>query len=217
MRSLLDELEGVERSELVAAARRRRFRRNEIIFHEGDPGGSLHVVVKGHVAIRITSRLGDVVTLNVLGPGQAFGELALLNEDATRTASAVSLDPSETLSWDRATVQRFRERSADFDRFFIEVLAEAVQRLSRQLMEAYHLSVEQRVLARLSGLAELFRPGEEVVAIPVTQEDLASIAGTTRPTVNRVLKEAEAKGLVVLSRGRIEVVDRAGLAGRVRA
>lgn len=213
-RSLLDDLDGVDRRDLVAASRRRRFARNEVLFHEGDPGDSLHVVVKGYVAIRSSTELGDVVTLSVLGPGEAFGELALLSEDSTRSASAVALDAVETLSWRRNQVEELRSSSPDVDRFLIEILSEQVRRLSGRLVEALHLPVELRVLRRLAGLVDLYDPSSEVAVVPVTQEDLASLAGTTRPTANRVLKEVEGAGLLELSRGRITVVDRDGLARR---
>jgi CRP/FNR family transcriptional regulator, cyclic AMP receptor protein len=216
-RSLLDTLEGVERRELLSVARRRRFARNEVLFHEGDPGDSLHLITKGYIAIRSTTPLGDVVTLAAMGPGDAFGELALLIEDAQRTASAVALGDAETLSWRRAQIDELRGRTSDVDRFLLEVLAAQVQRLSGRLVEALHHPAETRVLRRLSEMAELYDPDSATVVVPVTQEDLASMAGTTRPTANRVLKSAEADGLVALTRGRIEVTDRTGLTRRARA
>lgn len=210
-RSLLDDLDGVDRRELVAAARRRRFGRGEVLFHEGDPGDSLHLVSKGYVAIRSTTRLGDVVTLAVLGPGQTFGELALIQPDAERSASAVALEAAETLSWRRTQVDELRRSSADVDRFLVEVLAEQVERLSELLVEALHLPVEARVLRRLSALADLYDAEAEQVTVPVTQEDLASLAGTTRPTANRALKDAEDRDLIALGRGRVTIVDRESL------
>lgn len=213
-RSLLEDLSGVDRSDLLAASRRRRFARNEVLFHEGDPGASLHLVTKGYVAIRSSTPLGDVVTLAVLGPGQVFGELALLNEDAMRTASAVALNAAETLSWQHGQVEELRRKSRDVDRFLIEILVDQVQRLSGLLVEALHDPVERRVLRRLSALAELYDSDVEVAEVPVTQEDIASLAGTTRPTANRVLKDAEAQGLLELSRGKIRVLDREELARR---
>jgi CRP/FNR family cyclic AMP-dependent transcriptional regulator len=216
-RSLLDDLDGLDRRELVAAARRRRFGRGEVVFHEGDPGDSLHLIVKGYVAVRATTRLGDVVTLAVLGPGQPFGELALLTGDAERTATAVALDAVETLSWRRPHVEELRASSPDVDRFLLEVLAEQVQRLSGLLVEAMHLPVEARLVNRLAALVELYDPDADTVTLPVTQEDLASLAGTTRPTANRVLKGLEADGLIELARGRTIVVDRDGLARAARS
>ena len=216
MRSLLDEVRGVERRELTSAARRRRFGRGEVLFHEGDPGDSMHLITKGFVAIRSTTTLGDIVTLAVLGPGQTFGELALLTDDATRTATAAAQSDAETLSWRRAQIEELRRSFPDFDRFLIEVLTAQVERLSARVVEALRQPVEVRVLRRVSDLAELYDPSEACPTIPVTQEDLASLAGTTRPTANRVLKEAEGRGLVALTRGRIQILDRAGLAKRAR-
>ncbi len=214
--SLLDDLVGVDRGDLVAASRRRKFARNDTIFYEGDPGESLHVVAKGFVAIRSTTPLGDVVTLTVLGPGESFGELALLTSEAVRTASAVALSDVETLSWQRSKVDELRASSQAFDQFLLLILAGQIQRLTAHLVEALHLPVEVRVMRRLSSLAELYDPDAETVLIPVTQEDLASMAGTTRPTANRVLKDAEADGVLALRRGRIEVLDRDLLAKRAK-
>src|SRR4051812_5777117 len=90
--SLLDRLAPDDRTRLLAAARRRRFRKGDTLFHEGDPGDALHLVEKGHVAIQTTTLLGDVATLNVLGPGDVFGEQALIAPEAVRTASAVALE-----------------------------------------------------------------------------------------------------------------------------
>ena len=85
-----------QRSELTRHSRRRRFKRNEVVFHDGDPGDTLHIVMKGHFAVRITTPLGDTATLRVVGPGDHFGELAVL-APAARTGSVVALDRAETL------------------------------------------------------------------------------------------------------------------------
>ena len=68
--------EEIER--VLATARRRRFSTSEVVFHEGDPGDSLHVIVEGHFAVRVTTPYGDVATLVVLDGGEIFGEMALL-------------------------------------------------------------------------------------------------------------------------------------------
>ena len=79
MRSqLLDVLDDDQRRAVLAKARRRHFKRNEVVFHDGDPGDTLHMIVKGHFAIRITTPLGDEAMVRVLGAPEYFGELALL-------------------------------------------------------------------------------------------------------------------------------------------
>jgi CRP-like cAMP-binding protein len=63
---------------LVAVSRRRRFGRNEVVFHRDDPADSLHLIERGRFAIRIVTPLGDTVTIAVRGPGESFGEMALV-------------------------------------------------------------------------------------------------------------------------------------------
>lgn len=211
---LFDRLPEEERRALRAAARRRRFRRGDTIFHEGEAGDSLHVIDSGHVAIRIGTALGDVVTLTVLGPGASFGEQALLSADARRTASAVCLDEVQTVAVAGDDFEGLRQRLPAVDRFLVDVLASQVRRLSGQLVESLHVDADTRIARRLATLAEAY--GGEPPVIPVTQDDIASMAGTTRPTVNRALKLLETAGTIALARGRITVVDAAALAAAAR-
>src|SRR3954453_8288907 len=76
-------LEGVPDEEirrLLSVARRRTFARNEIVFHQGDPAEAMHLIWSGRFAVRIRTPIGDATTLAILGPGESFGELALLGE-----------------------------------------------------------------------------------------------------------------------------------------
>lgn len=200
-----------------AAMRRRRFAKSEVIFHEGDPGDTLHLVEKGHVAIRATTILGDTATFAILGPGDTFGELTLLLEHGHRTASAVALDAAETLSMGRPLFEELRAKGPAVDRFLQAVLAAQVERLSAHLLDALHVPSDKRIVRRLVDAVDAFgladAPGEP---IPLTQDDLASLAGTTRPTVNRLLKALERDGIVSLSRGKVAVVDPDALIRRGR-
>ena len=133
---------------------RRSYRRGETLFHAGDPGDSLHLIDKGRVAIRASSRAGDEAILVVLGRGDSFGEQALLNPTATRTASAVALESVETRVLLRTDFTELRREQPSVERFLVEVLAAQVRRLSDQLMEALYLPVESagRPPARRPGL-----------------------------------------------------------------
>lgn len=210
---LLSPLSDDERTALLSVSRRRKFARNEVICHEGDPGNSLHLIEKGYVAMRVTTPLGDAATLAVNGSGGFFGELALLTNDATRNSTVVALDAVETRSISRDGLDELRQAHPDVERFLIAALADEVRRLSARLLEALYVPVEQRLYRRLLDLHRLFGDGE---AIPVTQDDLASMAGTTRPTANKVIKAAEAAGFVQTSRGKIQVLDPAALERRSR-
>jgi CRP/FNR family cyclic AMP-dependent transcriptional regulator len=206
---LLDILDEEEQRDVVAAARRRRFKRNEVVFHDGDPGDTLHLVVEGHFAIRITTPLGDQAMIRVFGPADYFGELAMLSP-GPRRGSAISLDGGETLSLHREDFQRLRETRPKINEALTDALVVEVRRLSAALIEALYVPVERRVWLRLIDLVELYG-GDPPVVIPITQDDIAQLAGTTRPTANRVLRVGEEQGVLGLARGRIEVHDRAAL------
>jgi CRP-like cAMP-binding protein len=206
---LLDMLDDDEQREVLAAARRRRFKRNEVVFHDGDPGDTLHLVVSGHFAIRITTPMGDQAMVRVFGPADYFGELAMLTA-GPRRGSAVSLDGGETLSVHREDFERLRSTRPRINEVLTDALVTEVRRLSAALIEALYVPVERRVWLRLIDLVELFG-GDAPVAIPLTQDDIAQLAGTTRSTANRVLRAGEEQGVLQLARGRIEVDDRAAL------
>jgi CRP/FNR family transcriptional regulator, cyclic AMP receptor protein len=199
---------------LLAIARRRTFSRNEIVFHHGDPADSLHLIRKGRFGVRITTPVGDTATLSVRGPGDAFGELALLGGESVRSATVAALEPGETHSVYRDDFQRLRRQYPVVNDVLIGILTDRLRRLSEQVIEAYYVPADRRVLRRVCELAEIYsRRGEEVV-VPLTQEEIAELAGTSRATVNRVLREAERRGAVELRRGKTAVLDLDALARR---
>jgi len=206
---LLDTLDEDEQRQVLATARRRRFKRNEVVFHDGDPGDTLHMVVSGHFAIRITTPMGDEAMVRVFGPADYFGELAMLSA-GPRRGSAISLDGGETLSLHREDFDDLRTTRPNINVVLTDALVKEVRRLSAALIEALYVPVERRVWLRLLDLVELFG-GDAPGAIPLTQDDIAQLAGTTRPTANRILRAGEEQGVLQLARGRIEVHDRAAL------
>ena len=109
-----------------------------------------------------------------------------------------------------------RSTHPSIDRLLVLVLAEQVRRLSSHLTEALYLPAETRVLRRLEALARAYRTTDGAVRIPLTQDDIATMAGTTRPTVNRVRKAIEADGIIAMSRARIDLLDPDALARRAR-
>jgi CRP/FNR family transcriptional regulator, cyclic AMP receptor protein len=204
---LLAGLSDDDRRSVLARMTRRSFRKGETLFHEGDPGDSLHLIEKGRVAIRPSTPLGDVVTLAIVGPGESFGEQALLAPDAKRTASAVALESVETRMLHRRVVDELRTTQPSIDRFLIEVLAGQVRRLSQRVLEALYDPADRRVVRRLAELAELYDEGESPIVIGLRQDDVATMAGTTRSTTNRVLRQLVESGAVTVRRGRLEVHD----------
>lgn len=203
--------------EVLGIARRRTFRRGEVVFHEGDPGDSLHLIVDGRFASRVQTRLGDVALLAVHGPGEAFGELALLSPDAPRSATVAALEPAETRAVYCTDFTSLRRRHPGVNEVLLQLLAEQVRRSNERVLEAHYLEADIRVLRRLRDLAGIYRPAEDgSVTIPLTQEELAEMAGTSRATVNRILRDEMARGNVELRRGRTIVTNLEELTRRSR-
>lgn len=194
--------------------RRKRFAKGEVIFHEGDPGDTLHLIVKGHVSVQVTTRQGDVALLRVLGPGEMFGEYVLITL-GPRSATVTALDPTETMVLGRDAFHQLRAQHPDLDAVLLDRTIREVHRLSSTLLDALYLPVRQRVLRRLVELADLYDISDGD-AVPISQADLAGLAGVTRQTTNRVLADAQDAKIIRLHRGSIEILDTAALTKRAR-
>jgi CRP/FNR family cyclic AMP-dependent transcriptional regulator len=94
---LLDGVPSADVRQLLKVARRRTFKRGEVVIHQNDPADSLHLIVKGRFAIGVMTPLGEQATLAVNGPGDIFGEIALLGDDSHRSATVEALEDGETL------------------------------------------------------------------------------------------------------------------------
>jgi CRP/FNR family transcriptional regulator, cyclic AMP receptor protein len=207
MDHLLDALGDQERRTLLRVAVRRRFARNEVVFHEGDPGESLHIVTRGIFIARSSSTLGSLIAVNVFGEGGVFGETALVTANSRRSATLSALRRSETMMIAGRDFEALRQREPRVDRFLVSVLAERNRALTAQLVELLFCPVETRIYRRLLAFAELPGSADDEGWIRLGQADLATLAGTTRSTVNRALRRAEDRGLVELARGSLRIAD----------
>jgi CRP-like cAMP-binding protein len=215
MESLLDAIGTEERAALIRVAVRRRFGRGEVVFHEGDPGESLHIVVKGVFVARSTSTMGHVLAVNIFRPGSVFGELSLVGSQRVRNATLISLERGETLMIGRGDFDALRARSPRVDRFLVGVLAARNQALTAQVIDLLFAPVDVRVVRQLLVFAEVAANRAEEW-ITLNQSELAALAGTTRATVNRALRAVERDGSIELARGRIRILDTAALRRRAR-
>lgn len=199
---------GLER--VASGARSRRFRRGEVIFHVGDPGDALFVIVSGDVKISLPSETGDEAILATLRSGDVFGELALL-DGAPRSATATALTPTDTVVLPR---DRFREliaTEAGVRDALLASLAGELRRLTTHVEELHFLDMTGRLAARLVRLAqEGGTPaggGAIRLRANLTQGDLASMVGCTRQSVNKLLGQFTDEGLIRQEREGILVLD----------
>lgn len=215
---LLASLPVAERDALVARTHRRTYARGEVLVREGDPSDSLHLVESGRLAVRVDTEGGETAMLNVLGPGDWFGELSLLGGNApVRTATVVALEAAVTRSLPTTNFAELRRQHPATGELLLTLLARRIEELSSRLLETMYVSLDRRVYSRLIDLAQTYRAAGNgsPVTIPVTQEQLAELVGSTRPSVNQVLQRLAQQGVIELGRGRIVILQPTELVRRL--
>jgi len=188
--------------------RRRRFRRNETIFHQGDPGDALHIVSSGAVKIVLPSMEGEEAIIATLRSGDFFGELALL-DGAPRSATAVALEASETWTLPRAAFLTMLDQDKALRESLLAGLARELRRITGHVEELHFLDLAGRLASRLARLAREADPEADEVRLdwPYTQSDLASMIGGTRQSVNKLLSGLAERGLVVTENDTLLIPD----------
>ncbi|MDP2290495.1 MAG: Crp/Fnr family transcriptional regulator [Actinomycetota bacterium] len=214
--SFFERLAEADRERVLQIGVRRRFRKGDYIFHAGDSGDRLYLIIAGRVAVQLVNREGNTTILALLGPGDCFGELALLGA-GLRTASVMALEPLEAVTLSRADLHELRDDGRVVQGFLIEVLTTQVLRLTRRVIDAELGTAGDRVIARLADVTRVYDDGVVPVVVPMTQSTLAGLAGTTRPTVNKVLAGLAAAGFIRIRHGGLDVLDPAGLRRRADA
>jgi CRP/FNR family transcriptional regulator, cyclic AMP receptor protein len=207
---ILSSLSDDERRQVLALARRRRFLRGEIVVHRDDPADTMHLVQTGCLAVRVLTPVGDMATLALVGPGDAVGEMGLVRDERMRTATIQALAPTETYALNRQTFDRLRREHPAVDALLVQILADRVAELTERLVDALYTPAPRRVATLIETLADSYRDGSGEATIPLTQEDLASLAGTSRLTVSRVLRGMRERGRIEVSRGKLIVKEPTG-------
>ena len=191
----------------------RRFGPNQVIFHLGDPGGLLYLISRGKVKISHTTSDGQEVVLAILGPGDFFGEMALL-DDSPRSATAVALEPTETWTLHRGEFMTYLSDNPDFTLHVLKTLARHIRRLNTQLADIFFLDLPGRLARVLLNLAEQYgRKMQDgtLIDLSLTQTDLAEMTGATRVSINKALGRFRRAGWIRVNGRRVTVLDRKAL------
>lgn len=188
----------------------KRLSGGELLFEKGDDGDALFGVLTGNVAIYIGSPTGREVILNVMEPGDVFGEIALL-DGLPRTAHAKALEDSEVLQIRRRDFLPFLEREPKLAVHLLELLCERVRWTSDQIEDAAFLSLPARLAKRLLALATIYGEQDETgvrIGMKLSQSDLGQMLGTSRESVNRYLQDWAKQDWIALGRNRVTVCAR---------
>jgi CRP-like cAMP-binding protein len=207
--TMFEHLEAEPLERLAALLQERRFSKGEIIFHQGDVGTALYIVRKGEVAIRLSSPEGKEVILSLLGRGDAFGELALLDGEP-RSTDAVAREDTHLLFLQREVFRQFLAEHPQFTMDLLAVLSRMVRRVTQLVHDTAFLDARARLarvlldLAKTQGAAS---PEGTVIGPKLTQGELANLCGVTRESVNKWLRFYVREGLLSYESGQITLVD----------
>ncbi len=211
---LLGNLTEEELDRLLVPARVERVDEGRVLFRKGDPGDRLYVVLSGRISIGTTSEAGKEVIFNVLGRGEVFGEIALLDGKA-RTADATAMAESHLLVLDRADFMPFLERHPEVAARLIAVLCERVRWVSESYEDALFMELPARLAKRLLILAQSHgEPGDGTtmrIEFPLSQQELANMAGVSREAVNKLLRAWQSEGLIAQDKHHVTILDEARL------
>ena len=202
---------------LAPVAARRTYRRAEVIFHQGDPGNTLHVLESGRVKVLVTAESGEQAVLAILGPGDCFGELSLIDGEP-RSATIEAMEPVQTVALLRSDFLRLVLAHPRTVEHLLSTLTGRIRRTSEGVADLAFLDIEGRLAKKLLELAgEHGRPteGGTEIELPITQGDLTAMIGGTRTSVNRALTWYEENGAIERRGRRIVIRDSDRLRRRI--
>lgn len=196
-----------DHADLVGRFHRRRYDRGEPILHHLDPGHAFFVLSEGSVKVTRPLLAGSEAVIDILAPGEFFGEMALL-DGRPRSASVYALEPTEVIILYRTDFMEFLESHPAAAREIIVVLADRIRRLNDRIEDMASRDLSGRLARQLLELAR--ERGETTadgvrVHLPMTQSELAAMVGVSRQRLNRALGEWQDEGIIRLER-RNEVI-----------
>jgi len=194
---------------VLAQTVERTYSADGVLCREGDSPDGMYLLEQGRVLVQSLTVDGAAVGLSVVDAGGVVGEQALLAE-TIRSATVVAVRPTTVRLLRPTQFRRLRADRPEIDQFLVQVLDARLREMSKRLAEAVHSTAEERVCRRVLALGSAFDG-----TIRLSQATLASLAGTTRPTVNRVLQDLVREDIVQLRRARIEIINVEALANRV--
>ncbi len=204
---LFSELNEQELQEVAAAAQIRHLAADNAIFHEGDTSDAIYITVTGRVKIVTTSSDGKEFILTVLGAGQVFGEMGLL-ETAPRSASVITITDVELLVIKREEFEHLLSTSPGISRKLMTILSRRLRRANSKMESLAYMDVAGRLARYLLDMAldhgQRLGNGWVVVRRP-THSDIAHSIGTSRETVSRLINEFE-EGFGLVNKGKFTYI-----------
>ena len=195
---------------------RRRLDKGELVFQKDEPGYAAYIIERGSIRIYVPAAQGNDLTLAVLGPGDFFGDLSLL-DGQPRSASAAALSETSLLLVERRDFMALLRSRPEAAMAVLAVVARRLRETDEMASDLASLDAGTRLAKKLLELAEAHgveHDGGVLLDLPVTQEELANMIGVTRESVNRCLAMFRRRGLVKNQGRRLVLRDLQGLRRR---
>jgi CRP-like cAMP-binding protein len=195
--------------EFIAHAQTRRYPAGHLLFCKGDPGDKLFAILSGQVRISALSEFGQEVILNILGPGEIFGEIALL-DGKDRTANASTIGDCELVTIGRGDFLSFLAHHPEVNQRMLEVLCARLRWVSESYEDVVFRRLPHRLARKILFLTEHFGEagkGAVRISVPLSQQELGNMIGATRESINKQLRQWVRAGLVTYADGHISVLN----------
>lgn len=203
---IFDALDAAGLELLARASSLRHAPRGSIVLHEGDHTDNIYFVVNGGLKVLVADDDGREVILSILGPGELFGEMGVL-DDHPRSATVVATQSSDLVVISKADFQRCLQANFNISLFIMRGLVKRLRQADRKIESLALMDVYGRVARLLLDLAEE-QDGRRVVARKITRQDIAKMIGASREMVSRVMKDLENRGYFRVEEGRIVILEK---------
>ena len=202
---LFSGLQDAELQTIGSRTNTRVFPRNAIIVNEGDQTDSLYIVISGRVKVFSSDEEGKEVVLNTIGPGEYFGEVALLDEQP-RSASVIALESAKLAMIPRADFLRYLNEYPPLATNLLKTLARRMRTETENIKTLALMDVYGRVAKTLLDLAA--EKDGKLVTERITHKEIANMVGASREMVGRILKDLRKGGYISVDSGRIIINEK---------
>jgi CRP/FNR family transcriptional regulator, cyclic AMP receptor protein len=185
--------------------KKRSVAKGATIFEKGDDGLGLIGVVSGSVKITVTSADGRDIVLNIIRPGEVFGEIALLDGRA-RTANATAMSDCELIVIERREFIPFLRSEPDVTLKLMEILCSRLRKTSEQVQDVTFLNLSTRLAKTLLRLTANDGPSKPARKVAITQREISQIVGRSRESTNKQLRAWAKRGWIRLDRGSVTII-----------
>jgi CRP/FNR family cyclic AMP-dependent transcriptional regulator len=189
-----------------AVSTEKTYPKNAVVLTEGEMGDSLFMIQSGKVKVFIGDEDGREIILKILGPGDFFGEMSMIDKQP-RSASVTTIEASTFLVLSHAAFERCVEQAPRIANMVMRVLAQRVREADRKIGTLALMDVYGRVASTLLELS-VYSDGKLMVGEKLSQQDLANMVGASREMVNRILKDLSDRGFISIESKSITIINR---------